>query len=137
MLPVKVDTFWENHPNLKSNLEWEQQVNRASQHIETKVAYYFSQKETAEDAKELKVDAALFVFDPGSRALRYFFGIFGAGKGKIGYRVKLLDGETDEPIAEYDAYGTLSLGMFGGDIGHAYDKCANAIIMYIEDCRKN
>lgn len=68
-------------------------------------------------------------------AARYFVG-FGAGKGKIGYHVKLLDGNTGDLISEFDAYGTLAMGAFGGDISVAFDQCGKAIIRYIEDHRQ-
>lgn len=131
LMPINNDKFWEQHPELKSDEKWLYQVNRASEHIEKKVNDYFKEKMGSEGNKELKMQAELFEFNPGSRAARYWVG-FGAGKGKIGYHVKLYDGESNNQIAEFDAYGTISMGAFGGDIGVAYDQCANAIIEYIE-----
>jgi len=110
-------------------------VDRASTHIEKTVSDFFNKKWGSAGTKELKIDAELFMFNPGNRALRYFVG-FGAGKGKIGYHVKLFDGETGDLAANFDAYGALVMGVFGGDIGNAMDECAEAIIRYIEDNRK-
>ena len=133
MMPINVDSFWEEHPILKDNEKWQYQVSRASQHIEKTVTYYFEKRGQDKGTRELKVSAELFMFDPGNRALRAWFGLFGAGKGKVGYHVKLLDGETDNVISDFDAYGSISIGAFGGDIGNAYNKCAGAIIRYILD----
>ena len=135
MLPINADNFWKKYPRLKKKEKWESRVNKASQQIEAKVSNYFSKKGAAEGVKELKVSAELSVFLRGIRTFCCLVHVFGAGNGKIGYHVKLLDGETDDIIAEYDAYGTISAGIFGGGIGGAYDECANAIIRYIEDNR--
>ena len=39
MMPINVDSFWEEHPILKDNVKWQYQVSRASQHIEKTVTY--------------------------------------------------------------------------------------------------
>ena len=135
MMPMNVDSFWEKHPKLKKKEEWVSRVNKASKLIESKVSDYFSERGEAEGVKELKVSAELFVFLPGVRTVCCLINILGAGNGKIGYHVKLLEGETDDTISEYDAYGTISVGIFGRGMGGAYDECANAIIRYIEDNR--
>ncbi|MHA2054788.1 MAG: DUF4410 domain-containing protein [Candidatus Hodarchaeales archaeon] len=133
-MQINVDEFWNKNPELKNNEKWIYQVNRASEHITKKVSSYLKKEWGSEGTKELKVQAELFMFNPGSKAARYLIG-FGAGKGKIGYHVKLLDGNTNDLVAAFDAYGTLAMGVFGGDIGVAYDQCATAIIKYMQSNR--
>ncbi len=127
---IDVENYWKENPRLENDEKWQYQVNRASTHIQEKVNSYFRQKWSSYGSHKLAVRAMLFIFNPGSKAARYWGG-FGAGKGKIGYHVKLVDTDTDETIAEFDAYGTVVGGMFGGDIGTAYDKAAGAIIKYM------
>jgi uncharacterized protein DUF4410 len=126
---ISADEFWAKNAGLKSDEKWTYQVTRAGDHISGKLTGYFASEWKGETDRELKIEADLFEFDPGSRATRYFVG-FGAGKGRIGYHVKLRDAATSEVVGQLDAYGTLAMGVFGGDIGTAYDQCANAIIEY-------
>ncbi len=125
------DEFWAKNAGLKNDVKWTYQVNRAGDQISGKLTKYFASEWKGETDRELKIEADLFEFDPGSRAARYFVG-FGAGKGRIGYHVTLKDAATSEAVGQLDAYGTLAMGVFGGDIGTAYDQCANAIIEYVK-----
>lgn len=127
---ISADKFWSDNPKLKENEKWEYQVNRASDLIQKTVSEYYDKKWGTSGKREMKVEADLFMLKPGQRALRYFVG-FGAGKGKIGYHVKLFDGKTNDLISEFDAYGTMVGGFFGGDIKSAYEQCSNAIIKFI------
>ncbi len=128
---ISADEFWAKNAGLKNDERWTYQVNRAGNHISGKLTMYFASEWKGETDRELKIEADLFEFDPGSRAARYFVG-FGAGKGRIGYHVTLKDAATSEVVGRLDAYGTLAMGAFGGDIGTAYDQCANAIIEYVK-----
>jgi len=132
---VSAEEFWAKNPGLKDDPKWMYQVNRASDHISTKLREYFADDWKGKGDKELRIDADMFIFDPGSRATRYLVG-FGAGKGKVGYNVTLTDVSTGAVASRFEAYGTLAMGMFGGDIGTAYDQCCNAIIAYVEDSDK-
>ena len=130
MDPIVSDSFWDKNPGLKSDQKWQYQVNRAADYIQKKVNSFYNAKNTG-GGKELKIDSELFMFNPGLKAARYFVG-FGAGKGAIGYHVKLIDVETSEVLSVFDAFGSVAMGMFGGDIGTSFDQCAGAIIKYIE-----
>ncbi len=128
---ISADEFWAKNPGLKNDEKWKYQVNRAGDHIWGKLTMYFASEWKGETDRGLKIEADLFEFDPGSRAARYFAG-FGAGEGRIAYHVTLKDAATSEVVGQLDAYGTLTTGLFGGDIGTAYDQCANAIIEYVK-----
>jgi hypothetical protein len=131
-LPIDESKFWERNPELLKNGKWPYEVKRSSSHIEIRVAEYCNMQWKGNGPKELIIQTELFLFNPGSRALRYWVG-FGAGKGTIGYHIYLKDAATDELVAQFDAYGTIVMGIFGGDVGSAYDKSAQAIIRFLED----
>lgn len=131
VLPIDEGKFWQAHPELKMEAKWVYQVSRASEHIKNKVSEYAAGQWKGTGPDKLIIRMELSEFNPGSKALRYAVG-FGAGKGRIGYHVYLKDANTDTTVAELDAYGTISLGVFGGDIGVAYDQCAKAVISYLE-----
>jgi hypothetical protein len=129
---VSATEFWNKNSSLKEDAKWTSEVDRANEHLTKGLTKYFSSEWKGTRDKELAVEAELFEFDPGSRAARYVVG-FGAGKGKIGYHIVLTDAATSETMSSFDAYGTLSMGVFGGDISTAYDQCVKAVIAYLND----
>lgn len=128
---MSADGFWAKNAGRKSDEKWTDQVNRAAEHISGTLTKYFAAEWKGEADRQLKIEADLFEFDPGSQAARYFLGA-GLGEGRIGYHVTLRDGATSEVVGQLDAYGTVLAGVFGGDIATAYDQCANAVIEYVK-----
>ncbi len=131
-MPIKVDKFWEENPKYKEDDKMVFLVDDASVYIRRKVSNHFKNKKAPKGTKELKVVAELFLFEPGSGAKRFFIG-FGAGKGEIAYHVKLIDGETGDLIGTFDSYGSIIMGLGGGDIRRTYRQCAKTIISFIEE----
>jgi len=85
---------------------------------------------TEAKAPVLVIEGELVGYDPGSQALRYLIG-FGAGSGEIRVEVAFRDPE-GALVADGTARGTVSGGFFGGTVGEAENRVAEAIVRHIE-----
>ena len=81
----------------------------------------------------LRISSELIVFIPGSRAGRYFAGLFGAGKGTVGILSTLINGETDEVVGSAEVYGTVRGGRWGGPLSDSYNRCGKGLARLILD----
>jgi hypothetical protein len=67
--------------------------------------------------------------DEGSRAARYWAGLFGAGKGEITVHARIFDQKGRE-VGSIASQGHISMGVFGGSYKSAMSVCADAIGKY-------
>lgn len=80
--------------------------------------------------RTLVIQGKVLGFDEGDRALRWVVGM-GAGKGRLLAEVSLLD-ERGAVIAKGTALGTVTEGVFGGDMTGAARYLAKGIMLFIQ-----
>jgi hypothetical protein len=78
---------------------------------------------------ELTVKWTITASDEGNRVVRYWAGLFGAGKAKIKVSAKFFDRKGHE-VGAIESEGHISMGAFGGSYKSAMSVCADAIAKY-------
>jgi len=81
-------------------------------------------EKTGSSQNNIRIGGSFVVIDEGSRYLRYFVGVFGAGKGKVEVEIQVMDEQgRKQEFAVLIMQGPpfLSNGLFGGN-GHSIVK---------------
>jgi len=77
---------------------------------------------------KLTIEYKVVNFNPGSRFLRYMFGIFGAGKATLTLEIKYMkDGKV---LSEAKVDGQLRIGTFGGPAGSLFEEAGLKVAEY-------
>ncbi|MCZ6601600.1 MAG: DUF4410 domain-containing protein [Planctomycetota bacterium] len=81
----------------------------------------------------LIVRTELTDFRPGNRALRFFFGGYGAGRAILIVTCRLFDAETGALVGMADAIAELRYGGQGGSVMRMFENCGAGIARFIFD----
>ncbi|MFH1435849.1 MAG: DUF4410 domain-containing protein [Pseudomonadota bacterium] len=124
-------TYLDTHPQFMRD-DVIASLTKVEQYIKDNVTSFCVEKWTGTGGKQLFIDIVLSDFDPGSKAKRYLAG-YGAGTGRIAYVVRIIDGETKGTVAQFEAWGEVKAGAFGGSMSQAYKSVTSTIIGWLKE----